>query len=248
MDHFKQYSKYYDLIYKDKDYVSEVSYLIDILNKLGKKNCNLLDIGCGTGKHANLLIKKGFAVDGIDISETMLEAAVSNYGSSISFETGDIRNFRINKSFDVITALFHVMSYQVTNEDLDASFKSVYSHLNPDGYFVFDCWYGPGVMNNPPTIKIKRINDSGLEIIRISEPVIDYVRSVVDVNYQIIVNDLKNKSINTFYEKHPMRYLFKNEIEFLAEKYMFKFKSCYAWMTFNEPTRNDWYAVFILQK
>ena len=46
------YSKYYDLLYEDKNYFDEVEY-IDFLIK---KNCQsaktLLDMGCGTGKHA----------------------------------------------------------------------------------------------------------------------------------------------------------------------------------------------------
>ena len=60
MTHFKEYSHYYDLLYKDKDYQKEVSYISDLIRKLGKENCELLDIGCGTGKHANLLVDKGY--------------------------------------------------------------------------------------------------------------------------------------------------------------------------------------------
>ena len=95
MSNFIEYSKYYDLLYKDKDYLSEVSYIENILVKLGKTKCTILDIGCGTGKHADLLEKKNYEVHGIDISETMLEKAIANYGKRISFTCGDIRNFHL---------------------------------------------------------------------------------------------------------------------------------------------------------
>ena len=69
------YSKYYDLLYEDKNYSGEVEY-IDFLIK---KNCQnaktLLDMGCGTGKHAELLCEKGYKVHGIDLSQDMLKIA-----------------------------------------------------------------------------------------------------------------------------------------------------------------------------
>jgi SAM-dependent methyltransferase len=248
MNHFKEYSKYYDLLYKDKDYLSEVYYIDNILEKLGKKNCTILDIGCGTGKHADLLDKQGYKMHGIDISETMLEKAISNYGEKLSFSKGDIRNFQIDKTFDVVTSLFHVMSYQTNNEDLEAAFKTVYAHLNPGGYFIFDCWYGPGVMNDPPVVRVKRMKDEDYEIVRIAEPDINYNDSIVDVHYQILIKNLINKQLTEIHEKHPMRFLFKNEIELLAARFNFTTKGFYSWMTFNEPSKDDWYVLFILQK
>jgi len=66
------YSQYYDLLYKDKNYNKEVEYI----EKLIKKNCNnaktVLDMGCGTGRHAELLCDKGYIVYGVDLSEDML--------------------------------------------------------------------------------------------------------------------------------------------------------------------------------
>lgn len=248
MNNFKEYSKYYDLLYKDKDYVSEVTYILDILKILDKPECSILDIGCGTGKHAGLLADKGYKVCGVDVSETMLESALRNFGDKVNFSKGDIRYLSLNKTFEVITSLFHVMSYQIRNEDLEASLMSVYNHLESGGYFIFDCWYGPGVMNDPPSVKIKRMNDENFEIIRIAEPEIHFNESVVDVNFQILINDLENNHLTELKEKHPMRFLFKNEIELLAKKFNFKLTGFYSWLTFNVPTEDDWYAVFILQK
>lgn len=248
MTQFKEYSKYYDLLYKDKDYQNEVSYIDDLIRKFSNETRNLLDIGCGTGKHANLLVDKGYKVHGIDISESMIALAKMQYDEKVSFSLGDIRNFNLHKTFDVITSLFHVMSYQVLNADLDASFESVYNHLNPEGYFIFDCWYGPGVMNDPPNIKIKRMNDDLIEVIRIAEPETHYNESVIDVNFHILINNLKTNQLTQIHEKHPMRFLFKNEIELFAQRHKFKLVGFYSWLTFNEPTENDWYTVFILKK
>ncbi len=248
MNQFKEYSKYYDLLYKDKDYQKEATYIDDLIRKFDKKGSNLLDIGCGTGKHANLLVDKGYKVHGIDISESMVEVAKKNYGEKVSFTLGDIRSFNLNKTFDVITSLFHVMSYQVHNDDLNASFQSVNKHLKPGGYFIFDCWYGPGVMTEPPSIKVKRMNDDQIEIIRIAEPETHWNESIIDVNFHILINNLKTNLLSQIHEKHQMRFLFKNEIELFAQRHKFKLVGFYSWLTFNEPTKNDWYSVFILKK
>lgn len=245
---FKEYSRYYDLLYKDKDYQKEASYIDSLIRKLNKENCELLDIGCGTGKHANLFFDKGYKVHGIDISRTMLKEAKKNYGEKILFSPGDIRNFKLNKTFDIVISLFHVMSYQITNEDLDASFKSVYHHLKPEGYFIFDCWNGPGVMNDPPSIKIKKVNDDRIEVIRIAEPVTHFNESVVDVNFHIFINNLKTNKLIQLHEKHSMRYLFKNEIKLFSQLHKFKLVGYYSWLKFTEPTENDWCSVFILKK
>src|SRR5260221_2487885 len=109
---FLNYSKYYDLLYKDKDYAIEVDYIDRLIKKFHPHAIHLLDVGCGTGRHANLLADRNYFVHGIDLSEQMLEIANNSKRSNPIFSKGDIRNFQLTKKFDVITSLFHVMSYQ----------------------------------------------------------------------------------------------------------------------------------------
>ena len=50
----------------------------------------LLDLGCGTGEHARFLASQGFAVVGIDASESMLEKAREVPAAGVEFIAGDI--------------------------------------------------------------------------------------------------------------------------------------------------------------
>jgi SAM-dependent methyltransferase len=245
---FDNYSKYYNLLYKEKDYQSECDYIDQLIRKNSKNGRTLLDIGCGTGRHANELLKKGYDVCGVDVSKTMLNEAKENFGNKINFSEGDARNFNLDKKFDIITSLFHVMSYMTTNDDLSAAFKTAEQHLNDEGYFIFDCWYGPGVLNSPPSVRVKRMSDKDVEVIRIAEPVVHYNNSVVDVNFEILINDINTKELSKLSEVHPMRFLFKNEIELLAQRNNMEMVGFHSWLTFKEPTKEDWYAVFILKK
>ena len=69
------YSRYYDLIYQNKDYFSEVEYIESLIKKDSIEIKTILDLGCGTGRHDELLCDKGYVVHGVDISEEMLKIA-----------------------------------------------------------------------------------------------------------------------------------------------------------------------------
>ena len=69
------YSQYYDLLYSDKDYEGEVDYVNTLLRENSNNAKTLLDMGCGTGAHAEIFCDKGYKVHGIDLSEDMLKTA-----------------------------------------------------------------------------------------------------------------------------------------------------------------------------
>ena len=143
------YSQYYDLLYSDKNYKGEVEYI----NKLIKENFleakTLLDMGCGTGKHAELLCDAGYNVHGIDLSEDMLKIAnnrCKNKEDQLSFSHSDIQELDLDRKFDIVVSLFHVMSYQNRNSELIKAFEVARNHLKDGGIFIFDFWYGPAVL------------------------------------------------------------------------------------------------------
>ena len=51
-----------------------------------------------------------------------------------------------------------------TNADLLAAFATAREHLNPGGVFIFDCWYGPAVLAERPSVRIKRMEDGATSI------------------------------------------------------------------------------------
>lgn len=244
MSHFFDYSKYYNLLYQDKNYSEEVDYIDSLIRKYHPKAVQLLDVGCGTGNHAKLMGLKGYNIHGIDLSEQMLEIAKSNQ-SDISFEQGDIRHFKLDRRFDVITSLFHVMSYQTSNEDVVSSFKAVHNHLNKDGLFIFDFWYGPAVMLDLPSVRVKKMEDESLTVIRTAEPKIDLDKCIVNVHFDVNIFDKEHGRLDNLKEVHPMRFFFQNELLYFASQCGFEVLDFYAWLSVNEPSKDKWYAVAV---
>jgi len=72
---FLQTARYYDKIYSFKDYQAEGQRLTAVIHQHLRSDGNrLLDVACGTGRHIEHL-KADFQVEGLDISEGLLELA-----------------------------------------------------------------------------------------------------------------------------------------------------------------------------
>ena len=139
MVNFEDYARFYDHFYRDKDYRGECDYLLQTVERFREegsgppRGLRILDLGCGTGRHAALLAEGGHRVVGVDRSETMLAQARARCtaGVDLRFVPGDVREVDLGETFDCVFALFHVASYQVTNRDIADFFAAAARHLEP---------------------------------------------------------------------------------------------------------------------
>jgi SAM-dependent methyltransferase len=250
---FGAYSRYYDLLYRDKDYAGEAEYLQSLIKIYHPGAKSMLDLGCGTGRHAQLLARKGYEVTGIDRSEEMLTIANAQLSSLpsqsfLNFHQGDIRSIRLNSTFDVVVSLFHVISYQTTNDDLQAVFATVQDHLQSGGIFVFDFWYGPAVLSDPPAIRIKRLEDAEIAVTRIAEPVMHANQNIVEVNYQVLVHDKASGVVESLQEQHRIRYLFRPEIALFFREVGLTIVEDMEWMSRCPLGLDTWSGCIVARK
>jgi SAM-dependent methyltransferase len=243
---FNAYSRYYDLLYKDKDYKAEVQYIVSILKSNDITFSKILEFGSGTGKHGRLLAKEGYNITGIELSDNMVKQAYETDG--FTCQQGDIRTVCIERSFDIVLALFHVMSYQVTNDDVSAVFQRAYDHLEVGGLFLFDVWYSPAVYNLKPENRVKRMMDDEVEVTRNAYPKIYPNENRVDVEYSVFVKEKINSQNHNFLETHSMRHFSIPEIEHFAEKNNFQVLKKEEFLTGNLPSENTWGVCFVLKK
>jgi SAM-dependent methyltransferase len=249
---FAGYSRYYDLLYRDKDYTAEALFVSQLIKTHAPAAVSIMEIGCGTGAHAVELAELGYTVSGVDMSAGMLEAAdarirdlTPDLQSKLSFTLGDARSARLGKKFDAVISLFHVMSYQTSTADLLAALQTAKAHLNPGGVFVFDCWYGPAVLRQWPSVTKKHFSDDSTTVDRVAEPVVNAGTNVVAVNYTVTVTDRNTGSTEELRETHHMRYLFSPEIMMLLSSAGMTLIDSRAWMSDEPPGFDSWGACFV---
>lgn len=248
MSAFGAYARYYDLFYGDKDYVGESAFVDRLLRAHGSGDAEVLEIGCGTGRHAAELAALGHRVHGIDLSEEMLQRAVSLEGVGLSFVRGDARTYRAERTFDCVISLFHVMSYQTSNEDLVAAFKTAAVHLESGGLFLFDCWYGPAVLTDRPTIRERTRSDGDVEVTRVATPRMDPQRDVCEVVFDVRVEDTASGAVEEFRESHPMRYLFSPEVELVLDACGMDLEESCEFLTGSALSFDTWNATFVARR
>jgi len=247
---FKKYAQYYDLLYSEKNYKKEAEYIDHLIKEKERtSNLKILDLGCGTGKHDYYLSEIGHSVEGVDISNEMIALAKLNYGSVVTFHQSDISEFTHpeHKKFDVVISLFHVMSYLTTNNKIIRTLNTVSSHLKKGGLFIFDGWYGPGVLQNPPRVKVKKIKTEKSDILRLSEPTMYYNKNMVQVEYEIYEIG-ESRIVNQIQESHNMRYFFVPEIEYMLHTNKFNLLEAFEEGTKDSPNSATWNIIFIAKK
>jgi SAM-dependent methyltransferase len=255
MSVFADYARYYDLLYKDKPYAQEVEYIARVLARHAPQAKTLLELGCGSGVHASHLAARGYGVHGIDQSEWMLKQAQDRkaglpeaQAAKLAFHRGDVRSIRLDVKADAVISLFHVMSYQTENADVEAMFATASAHLAQGGVFFFDVWYGPAVLTDRPAIRVKELEDDALHIARTATPTIHANRNVVDVHYRLAARDKRSGAVSETEETHHMRYFFAPELAQFAAAAGFAVADSHTWLNEAPPGFDSWGVSFVCRK
>lgn len=256
MSNFERYARYYDLLYREKDYASEAAFVGSLLAAHVGRSAPLriLDLGSGTGRHARLLAAAGHRVHGVDLSADMVAKArlelsgdPAEVRARVTFGEGDVRHVRLDERFDAAVSLFHVMSYQTSQADLEAALATARAHLVEGGVLLFDAWYGPGVLADPPSVRVKRVQGPEFSVLRLSEPTLEPNDDRVDVSYTLFVSTPAGEVIDVTRETHRMRYWFNPEITVAASRAGFDVAELGEWMTRATPGPATWNAYWVLR-
>lgn len=240
----QNYSKYYNVFYNDKNYPAEVAYVDRLIREFSNGGNSVVEYGSGTGGHGILFREKGYDLVGIERSEQM--AAVARQ-RGLECVVADITTYTVNRKFDVCLALFHVISYINDNDSLLKVFSNTRKHLNSGGIFIFDVWFTPAVMNQLPEVRVKKLENDETTVLRIAQPVTDFLRNTVDVRYNIILRDKKTGAYSEFSESHPMRHFGVPEIQMVCAQTGFTMIRAEEFLTGENPSEKTWGVTFILK-
>lgn len=131
----------YELFGYPNTTIQDCNFLQNVVMAFARKAHNILDIACGTGRHALEMAKRGYAVTGVDISQSMLDLArkrVSDQGLRIRFLKRDICELCFKDEFDAAYILFNTMSLLTQNEHLIGFMTGIYNALRTNGLFIIE--------------------------------------------------------------------------------------------------------------
>ena len=136
---FTNYAETYEKEDFTKGTLQEVSFIEK--EKKHDKRINILDVGCGTGRHAIELAKRGYKVTGIDLSPSQLKRAAGKAkaaGVKVEFLQRDARNFNFKNKYGLVIMLCEGgFSLMETDEEDYRILENCAESLKKDGKFVF---------------------------------------------------------------------------------------------------------------
>ena len=138
---FGPIAPHYDQLMSAVPYRMWVEYLKLLLMRQGNPTMNLLDVCCGTGTMAEMLVQDCYEVTGFDLSEPMIASAkekAQRLGLEIQYFVADARNFEVPGKFGAAFSFFDSLNYIPELEGFRSAIASVARHLEPEGSFIFD--------------------------------------------------------------------------------------------------------------
>lgn len=104
---------------------------------------DVLDAGCGTGRHIIPLMREGLTVTGLDHSSTMIEECrrkLDRRGLSANLRVADIDTLDYDGAFDATLCMNSVICYLVQTERIVGGLRRLQRALRPGGILVLDNW------------------------------------------------------------------------------------------------------------
>ena len=202
--------KYYDLIFFNKNYKKEVSYILKKTKKIKVKK--ILDIGCGTGTHSDLIYKiKKTKIFGLDKNRYLINIAKKK-NPNIYFKNGNLNSIK-EKNFDLVLSMFNVINYIKEFKQLVFFFKKIKNKTSKNSIFIFDAWNGSFNFESKVVKEKRIIKNKNFILINHIKSIKNYSSKIFFLNYNIINEFIKNnKKINI--KHHLIQFLWSpNEIK-----------------------------------
>ncbi|MFI5149570.1 MAG: class I SAM-dependent DNA methyltransferase [Bacteroidia bacterium] len=132
-------SKYYHILYGNRDESEAELFLNNLLHKLKPgPGARIHDLCCGRGRYAVLLNKHGFDVIGSDLSAESIQYASRYSNKTLSFLVSDMRQTSHFAYFDYVFNLFTSFGYFASDAEHEQVIQAVHKSLKQGGIFILD--------------------------------------------------------------------------------------------------------------
>lgn len=142
-------SEYYHLLYNNRNYAEAELFISNLIQFLQiPAEANVLDLGCGKGRHSIYLHSKGLHVLGVDLSANSIQSAKAFETKGLKFQVGDMREPQGNAEFDYVFNLFTSFGYFESEEENMKTINAISTSLKPGGILVLDFMNAEKIKSN----------------------------------------------------------------------------------------------------
>jgi SAM-dependent methyltransferase len=133
----------YDFEYRRRR--DDVRFYADLAEKNLEPGETVLELCCGSGRVTREILRRGFRVVAMDLSQEMLTRArerihnlTREQRERALFFRGDVRRFALARQYPLIVMAFNSFEHLYTRVEVEACLARVREHLAPGGLFAFD--------------------------------------------------------------------------------------------------------------
>ena len=138
MAQYQDFAYVYDrLMHEDIDYDKWCDYIENLFTLHGVSPDTLCELACGTGNMTCRMEKRGYRITASDISSDMLSIASEKLNGT-ELICSDMSKLALPEKYDAFLCMIDGINYVITPKAVLDTFKTVKSHLNDGGIFVFD--------------------------------------------------------------------------------------------------------------
>ena len=129
---------FYHILYRERNLREAELFMKNLTTYLNlPEKADVLDLGCGRGRHSVMLKEMGYKVKGFDLSENNIAFARQFESENLSFEVQDMCKSYPGR-YDAIFNLFTSFGYFENDQKNLITLKMMSEHLNATGFGVID--------------------------------------------------------------------------------------------------------------
>lgn len=248
-----KHADYYDIIYGDKDYAAEATFVHRCIEQHGDGQVTrLLELACGSGNHAFELEKLGYQITATDYSSDLLAVAkrkAETRSSQVDFRLADMRTLALDdEPFDAIYCLFDSIGYVQTNQAIADVLAGVQRHLRPGGLFIFEFWHAAAMLRGYEPRREREWHTPEMRLRRVSTTKLDVVRQLAQVTYEIEATT-NDGALTRLQETQTNRYFLVQEVAALLGSAGFEAVNWLEAYDWERPIDADtWHVLAVARK
>jgi SAM-dependent methyltransferase len=215
----------YDVFFSNFDF--DRSFYLELARSAGGP---VLEVACGTGRILIPCLQAGVDIDGLDVSQPMLEQLrrkASALGINPRVYSGDMRGFTLPRRYALVFISFNGFVHCLTTRDQLVTLQACRDHLRPGGLLAFNIFY-PGIeyLTGPQGIPVLEGEVahpvSGLPVRMYDTRTLNHIEQIQHSRVEVQELDAQGSVTASHRSETDMRWTFLPEMELLLRVAGFK--------------------------